>query len=124
MYNLNIHIESEDLFWLKEVQQALSTVFNSDDKVHRYSFNHEERGGGRRDSRGVTAPPPPAHHGRYPKVRYSQLTDIQRKAYADLLESELMVGEVKEKLMEYINEWEEYKEKRNGDFIEEEEMKL
>lgn len=104
MYNLNIHIESEDLNYLKEVQQALSTALNSDDKVWRYSFNHIEetrRGGAGSDdrSRGVTAPPP------VPDGMFDGLTS-------------------KQKLREYINEWEEYKEKRNGDFIEEEEMKL
>ena len=35
-----------------------------------------------------------------------------------------MEKETKQQLMEYIGDWEEYKDKRNGDFIEEEEMKL
>ena len=120
MYNLTVNIESRDLDYLKEVQSALTDAFQVHDKVDNFSFNHievEERRGGARHSRGVTAPPPAS-------IISNGLTDLQAKAFAELLKSESMAMEAKQQLMEYMGDWEEYKDKRNGDFIEEEEMKL
>jgi len=125
MYNLNIHIESEDLLRLSEIQQSLSTVFNSDDKVWRVSFNHkkylyhlqtyeQQRGGAGRDD--YTAPPP--------APEYNGLTDLQREAFSNILESENYIDELKSELRKYILDWDDYKKTRNRDFIDEEEMKL
>ena len=129
MYNLTINIESEYLDYLKEVIQALTNAFTADDKLYRFSFNHieERRGGAGRDnhSRGVTAPPPAINwSSEFGLPKFDGLTELQQKAFVELLEARQTRIEVKQQLMEYIGDWEKYKDKRNGDFIDEEEMKL
>ena len=125
MYRLTIDIEAYDYDFLMQIQQEIVTGLSGLDSVARFYFDRieciedeERQNRSIRDTMAGVASPPPA------SIISNGLTDLQAKAFAELLESDSMAIEEKQQLMEYMGDWEEYKDKRNGDFIEEEEMKL
>jgi hypothetical protein len=124
MYRLTIDIEADDYNFLMRIQQEIATGLSGLDSVARFYFDRieciedeERQNKSIKDTMAGVASPPPA-------PEYNGLTDLQRKAFSDILESENYVDEVKSELRKYILDWDNYKKTRKIDFIDEEEMKL
>ena len=121
MYNLTINIEVDNYDYLMELQEALNNGLAgipSEKGMVRYSFDlstiddqdkFRKIFDYRYKSRGGVAAPPPLEEEE--AINYDEIGDVS-------------LGHLKEELKKYILNWYEYLEKRNGDFIEEEEMKL